>query len=184
MATKEFLRAFQMHAFEYGIPQFCITDQGTQLVAAGNKLMFFLSDSETQQYFSETGIKSLKFEHFPKGQCQLDSLFEVCVKMTKKLIHGSIRNNVVSFRDFELIIAQTVHMINHRPIAFKESLRDCNVNEVPIPITPEKLIKGFDLNSINVIAELHTDEGIKECWLPNEPQNIILDNYIKLKKIW
>ena len=183
MSTKEFLRAFQLHAYEYGVPQVCITDQGTQLVAAGNKLTSFLSDSDTQQYFSETGIKPLRFEHFFKGHSQLGSLVEVCVKMTKRLIHGSIRNNVLSFRDFEFIIAQTVHIVNRRPIAFKEGLRDSSGNDVPVALTPEKLIKGFDLNSINVIPELHPDFESEEEWLSNAPHNIILNNDTKLKKV-
>ena len=183
MSTKEFLRALQLHVFEFGLPQFCISDQGTQIVSAGNKLTCFLSDSDTQQYFSETGIKSLTFERFPKGHNQLGGLVEICVKLTKRLIHGAIKNNVLDFRDFEFVIAQTVHLVNRRPIAFKESLRDSSGNDVPVPITPEKLIKGFDLNSINIIPELHGDKDSLRDWLPGDPQQAILDSYDKLKGI-
>ena len=182
MSTKEFLRAFQMHAFEYGVPEYCISDQGTQLVAAGNKLASFLSDSDTLEYFSEVGIKPLKFEHFPKGHSQLGSMVEICVKLTKRLIHGSIRNNILDFRDFEFLVAQVVHIVNRRPVAYKECLRTSDIDNIPVPVTPEMLIKGHELNSINVIPELQGGRDLEQ-WIPDNPQEFIAESYAKLLRI-
>ena len=70
------------------------------------------------------------------------SLVEVCVKLVKRLIYGSIRNNVPSYFDFDFLVCQVVYLVNRRPIAFKEALRD-NDAEVPDPITPELLIRGL-----------------------------------------
>ena len=182
MSTKEFLRAFQLHSFEYGIPQLCITDLGSQLVAGANIITTFLSDPDTQMYFQENNIKPLKFEQFYKGCSKLGSLVEICVKMTKRLIHGAIGNNVLSFRDFEFIVAQTVHIVNRRPIAFKEGLRDPDHESAPIPITPENLIKGYDLISINVIPELQGEPEGDPTWSSDNPQKSVFQNYEKLMK--
>ena len=183
MSTREFLRAFQLHSFEYGLPQFCVTDLGSQLVAGANVITTFLSDPDTQLYFQENNIRSLQFEHFYKGCSQLGSLVEVCVKMTKRLIHGAIGNNILSFRDFEFIVAQTVHIVNRRPIAFKDGLRDKEPDSMPVPITPEKLIKGFDLVSINIIPDLQDEPEADPTWISDNPQASVNRCYEKLKKV-
>ncbi|XP_068204845.1 uncharacterized protein [Palaemon carinicauda] len=50
--------------------------------------------------------------------------------------------------------ANIIHLANRRPIAFKASLRDIS-DELPEPITPEHLIRGYGLTSINLIPDLH-----------------------------
>ncbi|XP_068204707.1 uncharacterized protein [Palaemon carinicauda] len=52
---------------------------------------------------------------------------------------------------------QTTHLINRRPIAFKDGLRDVPDEYVPSPITPEKLIHGYELTSVKLIPELQCD---------------------------
>ena len=183
MSTKEFLRALQIHIFEFGLPQICITDLGSQIVSGATTLSTFLSDPDTQSYFQENNIKSLEFQHFYKGHSQLGSLVEICVKMTKRLIYKTIKNNVLDFRDFEFLIEQTRHIINRRPIAFKESLRSNDGEDVPEAITPEKIIKGFELNSINVIPDLQNDPTDDPAWLPSDPINGIIRQYDKLKRV-
>ena len=182
ISTKEFLRAFQLHSFEYGIPQLCITDLGSQLVAGANVIKTFLSDPDTQLYFSKNNIESLKFEQFYKGCSHLGTLVEICVKMTKKLICGAIGNNILSFRDFKFIVAQTVHIVNRRPISFQEGLREKDPEAAPVPITPENLIKGFDQISMNVIPELQDEPEADPALSSDNPRKSVTQNYDKLKK--
>ena len=75
----------------------------------------FLGDPESQVYFEENGVKSIKFHQYPKGCNKLGGLVETCVKMSKGLIHGALRNNVLDFRDFEFLVEQTVHLVNGAP---------------------------------------------------------------------
>jgi hypothetical protein len=152
MTTNEFLRALQLHCFQFGVPQYCISDLGTQIVAGGNVIRDFLKDVETKNYFQEKGVKTLTFDHFDKGKSELGSMVETLVKITKRLLYGSMKKNVLSFREFEFFIEQTVHLANRRPVAFKETLRD-SLN-VPDPITPEILIHGHELLSFNIIPDL------------------------------
>ncbi|XP_064096674.1 uncharacterized protein LOC135208434 isoform X2 [Macrobrachium nipponense] len=180
LTTKEYLRSLQLHCFQYGIPELILSDLGSQLVAGGNIVADFLNDPELQSYFDENNIKRLRFEQYPKGCKKLGGLVEICVKMCKKLIHSAVKNYVLEYREFEFIIEQAVHLINRRPIAFKESLRDAL--DVPEAITPEMLIHGYSLASINIIPNLQLSEGDLE-WSIDNPVDEIRNKYHKLLKV-
>ena len=184
LSRNEFIRAFQMHCFEFGLPELCLSDLGSSLVSEGNVIHDFLKDVDTQNYFQEHGVKSISFEQYFKGCHPLGGIVEICVKMVRKLIQSSIKNYVLEFREFEFIIAQTVHLINRRPVAFQESLRDCSNQEVvPDALTPERLIDGHDLVSVNVIPELQPDPTPDQEWSPTTGSvDHIRDAYYKLKE--
>ena len=146
------------------MPQFVVFDLGSQIIAAAKKISDFLNNPETQNYFKEKGIKPLQFEHYFKGCMKLEGLVEVCVKNVKRLIYGAIKRNILSFRDFDFLISHVIHIINRRPIAFQEALRDSSGDEVPDPITPEILIRGHSLVSFNVIPELQAEPDIDPSW--------------------
>ena len=116
----------------------------------------------------ERGIKSLQFQHYFKGCSKLGGLVESCVKMVKHLVQKSIKNYSLQFHDFEFLIHQAVHIINRRPISFKDALRDESL-DIPEIITPEKLIHGRELVSVNVIPELQQspDELRDPSFVPN-----------------
>ena len=67
LTIDNFLRAFQLHCFKYGIPELCMSDLGSQIVPGSKIIEDFLSDSETLQYFNSNGVKPIKSEQFPKG---------------------------------------------------------------------------------------------------------------------
>ena len=180
LSVTEFLRSFQMHCFEFGLPSHVVSDLGTQLVAGSNIITDFLKDNESQKYFEENGVESITFEQYYKGRSELGSLVESCVKLIKRLIYGAIRNNVLNYRDFEFLIAQTIHLVNKRPVAFKESLRDCSGDEFPCAITPENLLRGYDLISLNVVPDLQPNVDGDSDW--NVPDNI-RNNFESLKRV-
>ncbi|XP_068225202.1 uncharacterized protein [Palaemon carinicauda] len=181
--VSDFLRGFQLHCFEYGIPQLCISDLGTQLVAGANIISSFINDSQTRLYFEENYVKPLSFQQYFKGCSQLGSLVEVCVKMVKRLIFGAIKNNVLSLYDFEFLVCNIIHLVNRRPIAFKEALRDDYIDYVPEPITPEQLIRGYELTSLNLIPELQPFPEDPDFHPTNCHVSDISKNYIKLCKV-
>ena len=184
LTVQEFLRAFQIHCFEYGVPEYCVSDLGSQIVVGSNKIMDFLKDSEARKYFNEQGIQPIQFDQFYKGCSQLGSMVEICVKLTKRLIFGAIENNVLSYRDFEFLICKTIHLVNRRPVAFKEALRETRL-DVPDPITPELLVRGYTLPSINLIPELQgPPNNIDPEWsLTDHPSTIVKCKYEKLQKV-
>ena len=181
LTTKEFINALQLHIFEFGVFSLCISDLGSQLVAGANLVQTFLSEPETHSFFQENGMKALKFQNYPKGNSSLGSLVEILVKQVKYLISKTIKNTVLSGKEFEFIVAKAVSIINKRPIAFKESLRDVPTAELPEVITPEILLRGYDTPSLNIIPDLQSsqDDDSGESYSPAP----LRETYSKLRKI-
>jgi len=183
MTTESFLRALSLHVLEYGIPEQCLSDLGSNLTSGSKIISTFLSDITTRQYLSDNKIQPIKFQHYDKGRNELGSLIETCVSMVKRLIFKSIGNLILEFLDFEYLICNVIHLVNKRPIAFKDSLRDCISDGVPSPITPELLLKGYHSVSLNLIPGLHPSPHTDDPdWEPSvsKPSSII-SIYKKLK---
>lgn len=180
-SVEDFLRAIQLHVYEYGLFQFCVSDLGSQIQAGANSILTFLNDFETRQYFEQNNIQLTTFQHYSKGNSSLGSIVEICVKQTKQLLFKSIRNAVLDYFEFEFIVSKTINMVNKRPIAFKESLRDLPNNDVPSCITPEMLVKGYDTHCLNIIPSLQTcgDEISDPSY--DEPDTVKYSNLCKVR---
>lgn len=182
LSVSEFLRTFQLHVFEHGMPEKVFSDLGSQLVAGGHILTYLINNVEVQLMLEENNVKPTKFffYQFFKGHKPLGSLVESCVKLAKKLIHGYIRNTVLSLIKFEFIIMQTVSLVNKRPVAFKQSVRTdiTNDTEVPAPITPEMLLKGHNLLTMNIVTERE-----ESCWEPGSDYDPVEHEKSKFYKL-
>ena len=184
LSVKEFLRTFQLHIFQYGLPEVVLSDLGSQLVAGSNIIKDSLNSVDTKLFLEEKGTKHLTFHHYYKGCSSLGSLVESCVKLTKRLIYGAIKSNILDAVEFDIIVAQTVHLVNKRPIAFKESLREtgCLSPSIPAPITPEVLLCGYELVSVNILPNGSSQRDPE--WKPDiKLTDYIKTNFAKLNKV-
>ena len=104
------------------------------------------------------------------------------VKQVKKFIYSTIGNNILKFKDLGFLIFQANHMINKRPIGFKDELRN-DFDGFPQVITPELLIRGYELITINIIPELQSSESDPD-YLPgnNQTLNEYLEKIRKCRK--
>ena len=176
----DFLRGLQMHVTQYGIFEGCVSDLGSQIKAGSKILTEFLSDAETVKYCEHRGMKQVNFQQFAKGNSSLGSLIESQVKQIKRLIYKTIRNTVLDYFDFELVIAKTKNLINKRPIGFKDGLRASPMEDVPTAITPEMLILGYDTPSINVIPQLQPTSDDEDL-SPNYGEENVNKHFQKLR---
>ena len=87
----------------------------------------------------------------------------------------------MSLRDFEFLVQQNVHLVNRRPVAFREGLRDSSGEDFPEAITPEILTHGYELNSINIIPDLQSIDPDPD-WILDSSHSNITNNYSKLIK--
>lgn len=183
LSLKNFLRCFQLHIFTYGAPSRVYSDLGSQIVAGALVIEDFLKDVETKLFFKENNMNPIKFEQYYKGASKLGGLVESCVKIVKKLIYGSIRKLVLPDEDFSFIIRQVVHLSNRRPISFQDTLRDSsNEFELPLPISPEILLNGRELVSLNVVPYLQ-ENCEDNNWTPDDDNLLTIGrNYTKLLK--
>lgn len=184
LSVKSFLRAFQIHVFQQGMPSKVFSDSGSQLVAGAKLITDLLNNVEAQTFLAENGVCSVKFHQYFKGNSSLGSLVEVCVKFVKRLMFGAIGNNVLNYPDLELLIAQTVHLVNKRPVAFKEALRENNSCDVPEPITPELLLRGRNLISIDVLPR-HSVDSLDDPDFCNDlgSAEMLKREFLKISKV-
>ena len=75
-------------------------------------------------------------------------------------------------------MAQAIHIINKRPVAFRDCLRSDSIvtPEVPLPITPEVLSKGYELPTLCVIPSNPLDEE----WKDGKKQDLTKVNFSQL----
>ena len=178
--VNDFLRAIQLHIFDFGIFSFCISDLGSQIRAGANIISTFIDDYETKSFFESRGISNVKFQQYPKGNSSLGSVVESCVKLVKHIMFKSIRTFVLDYFEFEMIVHQTIHLVNKRPIAFKDGLRSLKIDETPDAITPEMLVKGYDTTSVNIIPYLQVVEDDTD---PDYGSGTINAKYSRLNKV-
>ena len=124
---------------------------GSQLTAASSILNDFLNEAQVSKYLEDYGIRKFEFKHYYKGNSALGSLVESAVKLVKKFINGSIRKNILETRSFELVVSNTINLVNKRPVAFTDALRSESVEDAALVITPELLIHGRNLPIVNLI---------------------------------
>ncbi|XP_068245300.1 uncharacterized protein [Palaemon carinicauda] len=166
MTVEEFLRALSLHSFEYGVPQFIVSDLGTQIVAGANIVQDFLKDAETVQYLTDNNVEKVHFQQYHKGCSQLEGLVESVVKMTKHMIRKSIRNNVIEFRDFEYLVAfDVVHKIK----TSYEKLKQIRTN----------LLENYHREFTNTLIKQATDK--KNRYAPVNHKQISIGDIVLIK---
>lgn len=170
--TADFIQALQTHIYSYGIFKSCISDLGSQIRAGANTIQLYLSDSDTQNFIESHNIQWMQFRQFAKGNSALGSLVEVCVKQVKLLIHKTVKRAVLDYFHFEQLIQKINSLINKRPIAFKSELSTLKHYEVPEPITPEMLIKGYETKMMDIVPAQETFEDYRGDDLEDYSPNI------------
>ena len=179
-----FLMAVQQHIYNYGIFELCISDLGSQLTAGAKVITDFLNESEIHDFLQKNGIQKMSFQNYSKGNSALGSMVEVLVKETKRLIHKTVRNCILDYPDFLLLVAKVNHILNRRPVSLKEQLRDTDsVDHDFEVITPENLIRGYDLHSLLVVPGLQYNDVTDPDYKPDQDlgSSYINDNYQKLR---
>ena len=180
LSLPNFLRAFQMHVFKYGIASRCISDAGSQLTAGTKIIEDHLKDPETVAYLETNGVNTVEFSHSPGSCSQLTGYAEMGVKLVKRLMFGAVKKNVLNYSDFEFLVSETNHLVNKRPVCFREGLRDSS-GECPVPValTPEMIVHGYVLPSLNVIPNLETD---RDDWVEQPNHCSMFDALAHVRK--
>ena len=184
LSVRSFLQALQIHFYEHGNAARIFSDLGSQFTVGGKVIVDFLNNVEIKNYLSDNGIKEVSFQQYSKGNSSLGSMVEVCVKMVKRLLFGAVRNNVLSYPDFHLIMSQTINLVNKRPIGYHHCLAKDSPELSPSPITPELLVYGRELVNCNVMPQLEPDPIEDPNWNPNiNSPDTLYSELAKLRKV-
>ena len=150
-----YLRALQLHVFEFGVPSFIVSDNGTPIVSGTEEVINYLKDDDTMEYFNFNNIKQVQFSPYPANSPHLGGFVESMVKQVKRILVSSVGRNVLTYTDFEFVVAEAKMLINKRPVAFKNNLSSQSIAVDPLDVlTPELIVKGYVVPSVNVVPPL------------------------------
>ena len=182
--TECFLECLQLHIFNYGMPEFILSDNGSPIVSSINLIKTFLDDVDVKNFLTSHNIKTLSFQPYPSNASYLGGLVESLVKQVKNMLFVSIGKKVLTYGKFCLFVQECKMLINKRPIAFKNTLSDGSIDTDISCITPEKLLNGYDVPCIAVIPPLHgeADNSLYEP-LTTQSHKKLYDAFKNLKVV-
>ena len=151
--SEEFLLALQLHIFDYGIPQRIVSDNGSPIVGGINQVQQYLKD-DVKSFLRERNINVLSFEPYPPNASFLGGIVESLVKQVKFMLYSSINKNLLKYKEFCFVVRECNHLVNKRPIACKSLAVDSRSDTSLEVLTPEMLVKGYDVPSIAVVPHL------------------------------
>jgi len=187
--SESFINAFQIHIYDYGYPEKVLSDAGSSIVSSLNIIKTFLNSTDVNNYLKEKNIKTLSYLTCPPNSSYLGSIVESLVKQVKNMVYSSISKNVLSYDQFYLLLREINMLINKRPIAFQPLLNNENIDKsVPSIISPEILLKGYEVPSLIIAPHLHVSESVTDDpdWIPiNEQsdQKRLVTIYKKYQKV-
>jgi hypothetical protein len=185
--NESFLQAIQLHVFEHGIPQRILSDNGSPIVSSLKQITKFLDDSQVKNFLIERNIEVLDFCPYPANASYLGGIVESLVKQVKNAIYSSISKNILSYDHFHFLVQECKMLINKRPIAYQSALIDRKIDCDRFALTPEMIIKGYEIPSISIIPALHSEEDLPNDtpWEPEESavNKILFKNFKKLNKV-
>ena len=163
------LEALQIHIYEFGIPQFILSDNGSSIVSSIKSMQEFLKDTDVSNFLSERSIKPLVFAPYPSNASYLGGVVESLVKQVKHIMSTSLGRSVLSFDKFFVLMNECKMLVNKRPIALKNSVTDNSTDFSVSPLTPEVLLRGYDVPSILVVPHIHGEDA-RDNYDPTTPQ--------------
>ena len=130
-STKDFMLCYEKHSGIYNYPKTVISDQGTQLVAAGNDVNWI----EIQH---STASKGTTWQFTPKGCPWRNGMAERSIGVAKTILKQVVnRHQVLNFAELETTFIKVSSIMNRRPL----TARLYNEDEF-VPIAPADLLLG------------------------------------------
>ena len=176
LSSEEFLHALQLHILEYGIMETVVSDNQPSFVNGMSCLANILGSVEIKNFLKVHNIKKFSFEPYPSGASYLGGAVESLVKQVKNVLYTSIAKNKVTSHQFLFLAAEAKALVNKRIIGFKSSLtNELASSSVPFALTPELLLKGYEVPSFNILGSDKDDEK----WEPPDSSSDALFDYFK-----
>jgi len=162
------------------LPSFIVSDNGTPIVSGTEEVINYLSDEKTLEYFNFNNIKQVKFSPYPANSPHLGGFVEAMVKQVKRILVSSISRNILTYTDFEFVVAEAKMLINKRPVAFKNNLTSQNAADPLDVLTPELIVKGYVVPCVNVVPPLG---DVRDQFEPGCTNHELYKRYDQLRSV-
>ena len=178
--TADFLRALQLHIFDFGVMESVVSDNQPSFVSGLECLSKVLGETEAQDFFKTCGIKSFSFNPYTSGASFLGGAVESLVKQVKNVLYVSISKNKLTSSQFSFLVAKAKALVNKRITGFKRSLtNEVEGLQVPFALTPEILIKGYEVPSFNILSLGDENTSSDQTWVPDDCSEDDLFHYFQ-----
>ena len=134
-STNSFVQAFIRFACEVGYPKLLLTDEGSQLVAACDKMQLSFRDSQQKLY---NDVK-VEFKVCPVGDHHMHGKVERKIQEIKKSIETSLFKDRLSVLQWETLCAEISNTINDLLLALGKITGDFDQMDL---LTPNRLMLG------------------------------------------
>ncbi len=185
ITTSEFMRALTIHILEYGVPSKVLSDNGTPIVQGMSLLKESLDSVEVKNFLKEQNIEILTFSPYPANTSKLGGTIESLVKQVKFFVYGACQKQIHKYKDFQFLIFEIKLLINRRPIAYKNILHNLGDNEFPDCLTPEMIVKGYEIPSLSILPHLHENDD-DNFFIEDSSEEVwkkVFVSYKKMQKI-
>ena len=104
--SESFLGALQAHFYDFGVPQFIFSDNGSRIVNSIGWVQKILEEIEVRNFSTERNVKKLNFSTYPPHPSSLGGVVESLVKQVKNVLFVSMRKTVLTFDKFWLLVCE------------------------------------------------------------------------------
>ena len=144
LSAYQFLLALKKFVGRKGYPATIVSDNAKAFECCHRKLVAIYKNKEVQQYLLENRISWKIDWHFYCERAPWQGGFiERVVSLFKAVAKRVIGSAKMNYLEFSTVVVEAEGIINSRPITF-----DYSTHEDAGPLSPSKLINGFDLTEI------------------------------------
>ena len=102
------------------------------------------------------------------------------MKQVKNVLYVSISKNKVTSSQFSFLVAEAKALVNKSVTGFKRSLtNEVDGLQVPFALTPEILIKGYEVPSFNILSLGNESTSTDQTWVPGNCSEDDLFHYFQ-----
>ncbi len=135
LTTAAFLDALKRFAARRGLPKTIWSDNGRNFVGASNYLD--LTSPELAKYARSEGIT---WKFIPPYAPNYGGIWEAAVKSAKHHFHRVIKDQTLTFEEYQTFFSQTEAVLNSRPLCYRKA-----DDKTYVAVTPAHLIIGRPL---------------------------------------
>lgn len=159
MTTDQFLQAFRRHCAVYGVPSMIICDNAKTFIKADKELCKLLQPLDDPKVKSHLANKRIIMRRIPNKSPHWGGMYERLIGIIKMCLKKVLHRALICLSELQTLVKEVQAVVNDRPMTFISS----DIND-PQPLTPSKLLYGFDITGlshpeVDDLDEDYTDQG-------------------------
>ena len=154
LSAYDFLLALKRFVGRKAVPQTIVSDNAKTFQCCHRKLIAIYKNKEVQEYLTKERIKwKIDWNFYCERAPWQGGFIETVVKLFKNVSKRVIGSAKMTYMEFATVVVEAEGIINSRPLTY-----DYSTTDDESPLTPSKLINGYDLTEIPPLRSSERDE--------------------------